>query len=364
MKKSLFATAFLPLLVLLLFGCICQAQEFVPQSLPTHQELYGQNVRKVTERYSYKDGSSHKITYSYGKDGRMIDPYTSPFKYDKKTKEWVSNVKGWTWRVRIDTLSNTPIVVRTVEKKYMDNSVQIRVIVLHRNLQTMTDSLFSNVGRYKYETVPVADTLPLELSNIVYYYDSAFNSVRKDVKVERYKNKIQFSVDSFCHYTVGDTSVKVQLLDDTNLDCSNPQRIIISRNYSNGDTLVTLEEEMNYNNSKKTYSRFVELYKYYPNGASYGFFVRDTLNISTRYVLNDRKLIDTVYKYRRYGRPNGCFGLPKEERKEWREVETHQYVFDRKGALCEDRLYYNGELSCTTRYKVKYYRKKRKAKSK
>ena len=52
----------------------------------------------------------------------MIDPYTPPFKYDKKTKEWVSNVKGWTWRVRIDTLSNTPIVVRTVEKKYMDNS--------------------------------------------------------------------------------------------------------------------------------------------------------------------------------------------------------------------------------------------------
>lgn len=336
MKKSLFATAFL-----LLFSTLCRAQAIEPIIiLPSFQERFGENVRKVEARDIYPDGHSSVNVYVIERDGRFVNKtWTQPkLKYDKKTKEWVAKGKNWIERSRKDTVSPTRIVTRAVERRKRKGSVTVTVNEYCRNLQTRTDSSFRGYKHFNSDE-DVTDTLPMVLKEVIYYRGTGCDTIRKIIYIDTdtYKKRVNYKVDSFYFYDVGDTLVTVKL-HDTSLHCTNPQK---------------REVWLKFKNVEETYV----------------YAADSTLDEKYRYVYNSRNLIDTAYKYRRHGTYIDCAtGLTKAQRearkKEYRSVETYQYEFDKNGALVEEREYEDGKLFRTTCYKIKYYRKKRKAKSK
>ena len=102
--------------------------------------------------------------------------------------------------------------------------------------------------------------------------------------------------------------------------------------------------------------------KQYPGYEDYCRYSSDNVLLySIHRVFNERGLPDTEYYWNRYGEPQqGCFRSSKRDSSEWRRVDTYQYKYNDRGALVESRWYINGELYCTTHYKLKYYRRKRK----
>ena len=325
MKKSLFATAFL-----LLFSTLCRAQDIRPTIiLPSFQERFGENVREIVKIFTFTDGYVGTDTIMVERDGSYTSRWDRSLKveteYDKKTKEWVIKEKDGEMRWKIDTLSPARIVFRSVSKKIRKNGIAIYVEECRTNLQTRTDSCFEGFKLFEFGK-DVTDSLPLSLKKLSFYNDSNCRVLRKSISFDEERGCY---VDSVYSYAVGDTTVTVELY-DTSLYCRRP---------------------------------YYDITRKYPCGEEYYYYTEDsTLIKSFRYVYNKRKLIDTVYVYRRYGRPSGCVG-PR-VRKERRSVETYQYDFDKNGALVEERKYEDGKLFSTTRYKIKYYRKKRKAKSK
>ena len=328
MKKSLFATAFL-----LLFSTLCRAQDFRPGVIaPSFQERFGENVREIVEITTSAEGYVRRDTIKVDRDGSFTSRWDRSLKieteYDNKTKEWVIKEEDGEVRWKFDTLSHTRIIVREVTIKRRENGIAVSVEECRTNLQMRTDSCFKGFELFKCEK-DVTDSLPLSLKKWTFYYDSNCRFHSKRVIIDDFVGGYGCFVDSVYSYEVGDTTVTVELY-DTSLYCPRP---------------------------------YYDIRREYPHGEEYCYYSRDsTLAKSFRYVYNNRKLIDTVYAYWRHGRPAGCIG-PREE-KECRSVETHQYEFDKNGALVEERMYEDGKLLSTTRYKIKYYRKKRKVKSK
>jgi len=327
MKKSLFATAFL-----LLFSTLCRAQGVDPiPRCPSLEERFGENVREIVEITTFAEGYVRRDTFKVDRDGSYTSRWDRSLKveteYDKKTKEWVIKEKDGEMRWKFDTLSHTRIIVREVTKKRRENGIAVSVEECRTNLQMRTDSCFEGFEFFKCEK-DVTDSLPLSLKKWTFYYDSncRFHSKRVSIDIMG-----KYFVDSVYSYEVGDTTVTVELY-DTSLYCPRP---------------------------------YYHIRREYPHGEEYCYYSRDsTLGKSFRYVYNNRKLLDTVYAYWRHGRPAGCIGPRARGAKECRSVETYQYEFDKNGALVEERKYEDGKLFSTTRYKIKYYRKKCMAKSK
>lgn len=301
-------------------------------------------MRKVEVRNIYPDGHVSVHYYVIGKDGSFDIKYKyrshqhNKHKYDKKTKEWVTKGKDQVERSRKDTVSPTRIVARSVVRSKWKGGMTVTVRECRRNLQTRTDSSFKGYKHFNSDE-NVTDTLPMVLEEVIYYRDTGCVTFSKRIQIDTdtYQKRVRYKVDSSYFYYVGDTLVQVYLR-DTALDCSNPQERVVRLEYKNVDE-------------------------------TYIYAADSTLEESYRYVYNARNYLDTAYKYRRHAPYVTCAtGLTKAQRearkKECRSVETYQYEFDKNGALVEERKYEDGKLFSTTRYKIKYYRKKRKAKSK
>ncbi len=327
MKKSLFATAFL-----LLFSTLCRAQGVDPiPRCPSLEERFGENVREIVEITTFAEGYVRRDTFKVDRDGSYTSSWDRSIKveteYDNKTKEWVIKEKDGEMRWKFDTLSHTRVIVREVTIKRRENGIAVSVEECRTNLQMRTDSCFEGFKLFEFGK-DVTDSLPLSLNKLTFYNDSNCRVLRKSISFDEERGCF---VDSVYSYAVGDTTVTVELY-DTSLYCPRP---------------------------------YYHIRREYPHGEEYCYYSRDsTLAKSFRYVYNNRKLLDTVYAYWRHGRPAGCIGPRARGAKECRSVETYQYDFDKNGALVEERKYEDGKLFSTTRYKIKYYRKKRKAKSK
>ena len=104
---------------------------------------------------------------------------------------------------------------------------------------------------------------------------------------------------------------------------------------------------------------FFHIYKKYAGGAVSQDYNPDSILIfSFRIVYDSKGEADTIYKWGRYGVWHGCMG--RRDTTEWRQVETHQYEYNRRGGIVEDNIYYDGTLGQTTRYKLRYYMGSRK----
>ena len=77
------------------------------------------------------------------------------------------------------------------------------------------------------------------------------------------------------------------------------------------------------------------------------------LTSSFRIVYDDRGEVDTIYYWHRYGDPTCYTG--RHDTTEWLRVETHQYEYNRRGGIVEERVYYNGTLRYARQYKLRYH---------
>lgn len=177
--------------------------------------------------------------------------------------------------------------------------------ITRRNRETLTDSIFwIRNGE-------------AELTNVLFYRDSTFSELAKTIR-----------------------GCRKGVLQQT------------SYNLSTSDTIIWLTVD---DTDKYKPKPFFHIYKKYKGGEVDLDYAPDSLLISSfRIVRDSRGMVDTIYEWRRYGPPSGCFPPKKEDRKEWQMVETHQYKYNRRGGITEERVYRNGELSYTIRYRLRY----------
>ena len=178
--------------------------------------------------------------------------------------------------------------------------------ITRRNRETLTDSIFwTRDGE-------------VELTDVLFYRDSTFNELAKTIN-----------------------GCREGVLQQT------------SYNLSTSDTTIWLTVD---ETDKYKPKPFFHIYKKYKGGEVDLDYAPDSLLISSfRIVRDSRGMVDTIYDWRRYGPPSGCFPPKKEDRKEWQMVETHQYKYNRRGGITEERVYRDGELDYTIRYRLRYW---------
>ena len=186
----------------------------------------------------------------------------------------------------------------------------VESIVSHRDFETLADSTFE---------IRNGNT---ELIEVKWYSDSTFTEL---VKLLRCRKGVRRSTS--IRSTVGDTIVWL-VIDDTN---------------------------------KYTPKPFFSILKEYNGGETRMYYDPDSLLISSsRLVRDSRGLVDTFVRWRRYGPPSGCTRPRNEECKEWQLTETHQYKYNRRGGVVEERIYMDGKLNERIRYRLKYRHLKKK----
>jgi len=180
--------------------------------------------------------------------------------------------------------------------------------ITRRNRETLTDSIFwTRDGE-------------AELTDVLFYRDSTFNELAKTI--------------SGCRKGV---------LQQT------------SYNLSTSDTTIWLTVDETDKYKPKPY---FHIYKKYKGGEVHLDYAPDSLLISSfRIVRDSRGMVDTIYEWRRHVLvPTiGCFAPKNRDLKEWQVIETHQYKYNRRGGITEERVYCDGELSYTIRYRLRYW---------
>lgn len=322
MKKIFFLT----FSILSFFLCQAQGDGYV---LPPDTAMFGEGIRKVEIIDKYKDGHRTRhwrkidrdgrpagIYYDYERHSRKKNKLVKQY-YDNETKEIVSVVKNKKRdsevRVRRDTISETRIIERTHVKSVEKGRVNISVEEHHFDLEKCVDSCFRSRS--------VGSSLCLE--EITFY---------KDKELQEILRHVSYASEGYV------------------FRCEEKRTI--------GDTVFWDDEYFNKNGKIVTRS----ITKQYPGYEDYCRYSSDNVLLySIHRVFNERGLPDTEYYWNRYGEPQqGCFRSSKRDSSEWRRVDTYQYEYNDRGALVESRWYIDGELNCTTHYKLKYYRRKRK----
>lgn len=183
-------------------------------------------------------------------------------------------------------------------------------VVKHRDLLTFADSTFE-----------IRDG-NAELIEVRWYSDSSFTEL---VKLLRCRKGVRRSTS--IRSTVGDTIVWL-FIDDTN---------------------------------KYTPKPFFSIRKEYNGGETRMYYDPDSLLISSSRIVRDsRGLVDTIVRWRRHGPPSGCTHPRNAECKEWEQTETHQYKYNRRGGVVEERIFMDGKLNERIRYRLKYRHLKKK----
>ncbi len=327
MKKIFFLT----FSILSFFLCQAQGDGYV---LPPDTAMFGEGIRKVETIIKYYDGHKTRhwrkidrygnmVDCDYDRDARKILNKNSKRYYDKETKEMVivfndkKNDYEHEFRIKRDTISETRIIEKIHEKYGEKGRLFISEEEHHFDLEKCVDSCFRSRS--------VGSSLCLE--EITLY---------KDKELQEILRRDRFASEGYLFESAEKRTI--------------------------GDTVFIVEEDFN----KKGEIVIRCITKQYPGYKDYCRYSSDNVLLySIHRVFNERGLQDTVYYWNRYGKPQqGCFRSSKIDSSEWRSVETYQYDFDKNGALVEERKYEDGKLFSTTRYKIKYYRKKRKAKSK
>ena len=178
--------------------------------------------------------------------------------------------------------------------------------ITRRNRETLTDSTFwTRDGE-------------VELTDVVFYRDSTFSELAKTIR-----------------------GCRKGVLQQT------------SYNLSTSDTTIWLTVD---DTDKYKPQPYFHIYKKYKGGEVHLDYAPDSLLISSfRIVRDNRGMVDTIYEWRRYGPPTGCIVPKNRDRKEWQMIETHQYKYNRRGGITEERVYRNGERSYTIRYRLRYW---------
>lgn len=177
-------------------------------------------------------------------------------------------------------------------------------IITHRNRETLTDSIFEiHEGK-------------TELTHVLWYRDTSFsNLVKQSVGYhEGVLTSTCFNISKV------DTTIWL-IVDDTNRFNTNTS-FGIYKKYDGGEVNL----------------------KYSPDSI---------LTSSFRIVYDDRGEVDTIYYWYRYGDPTCYTG--RHDTTEWLRVETHQYEYNRRGGIVEERVYYNGTLRYARQYKLRYH---------
>ena len=183
-------------------------------------------------------------------------------------------------------------------------------VVKHRDFEIFADSTFE-----------IRDG-NAELIEVRWYSDSTFTEL---VKLLRCRKGVRKSTS--IRSTVGDTIVWL-FIDDTNKYIPKPF-FSIRKEYNGGETRMDYDP--------------------------------DSLLISSmRLVRDNRGLVDTIVRWRRYGPPSGCTRPRNAECKEWQQTETHHYKYNRKGGVIEERIYMDGKLNKKIRYRLRYRHFKKK----
>lgn len=318
MKKIFFLT----LSILSFFLCQAQGDGYV---LPPDTAMFGEGIRKVETIIKYYDGHKTRQWTKIDRNGNS-DYCRRPQKnnklvkqyYDNETKEIVSVVKNKKRdsevRVRRDTISETRIIERTHVKSVEKGRVNISVEEHHFDLEKCVDSSFMSIG---------GDNSTRRLEYVTFY---------KDKELQEILRHVSYASEGYV------------------FRCEEKRTI--------GDTVFWDDEYFNKNGKIVTRS-IIKQYPGYLDDCRYSS--DNVLLYSIHRVFNERGLQDTIYYWNRYGEPQqGCFRSSKRDSSEWRRVDTYQYEYNDRGALVESRWYINGELYCTTHYKLKYYRRKRK----
>lgn len=180
--------------------------------------------------------------------------------------------------------------------------------ITRRNRETLTDSIFwIRNGE-------------AELTDVLFYRDSTFNELAKTIR-----------------------GCRKGVLQQT------------SYNLSTSDTTIWLTVDETDKYKPKPY---FHIYKKYKGGEVHLDYAPDSLLISSfRIVRDSRGMVDTIYEWRRHVLvPTiGCFASKNRDLKEWQVIETHQYKYNRRGGITEERVYCDGELSYTIRYRLRYW---------
>ena len=178
--------------------------------------------------------------------------------------------------------------------------------ITRRNRETLTDSIF----RIRNGEAEVTDVL--------FYRDSTFSELTKTIR-----------------------GCRKGVLQQT------------SYNLSTSDTTIWLTVDDTDEYKPKP---FFNIYKKYKGGEVDLDYSPDSLLISSFRIVRDiRGMVDTIYEWRRYGPSTGCIVPKNRDLKEWQVIETHQYKYNRRGGITEERVYRNGELSYTIRYRLRYW---------
>lgn len=177
-------------------------------------------------------------------------------------------------------------------------------IVSHRDFETLADSTFE---------IRNGNT---ELIEVKWYSDSTFTEL---VKLLRCRKGVRRSTS--IRSSVGDTIVWL-FIDDTNKYAPKPY-FSIRKEYNGGKTRMDYDPD-------------------------------SLLISSSRLVRDSRGLVDTIVRWRRYGPPYGGVRSREAEQKEWLQTETHQYKYNRRGGVVEERIFIDGELKERIRYRLRY----------
>ena len=324
MKKIFFLT----FSILSFFLCQAQGDGYV---LPPDTAMFGEGIRKVETIIKYYDGHKTRHWRKIDRDGNMVDcdydrdarkilNKNSKRYYDKETKEMVmvfnykKNDYEQEFRIKRDTISETRIIERIHEKYGEKGRLFISEEEHHFDLEKCVDSSFMSIG---------GDNSTRRLEYVTFY---------KDKELQEILRHVSYASEGYV------------------FRCEEKRTI--------GDTVFWDDEYFNKNGKIVTRS-IIKQYPGYLDDCRYSS--DNVLLYSIHRVFNERGLQDTIYYWNRYGEPQqGCFRSSKRDSSEWRRVDTYQYKYNDRGALVESRWYINGELYCTTHYKLKYYRRKRK----
>lgn len=317
-------------LFLLFSALMCIGQPSGGYIVPSFTEQFGQGIRKVV---MIQENS--KTVYRVARDGSVKFPYEYDKKervktyYDKERQEQVSKyfktiyVSGKRRKVKYETRVFSDTVEGVGCTSYgcvYQDGLLYRLSVTKRDFRTFVDSVFENDQKI-YPAYRVGDTLPSDLSklsSVTWYADSTFGRI---VKYEFLRNGVRNYVSTYT--PVGDTLLCVQV----------------------------------YDTNKYNPKPFFDIFKQYPQGEEEYYYAPDsTLLEMSRMTRNKRGMPDTIYWWRKNGEPSGCI-QPKDRKKtEWERLETHQYEYNSRGGIIEDRIYFGDTLNRTIRYKLKYRR--------